>query len=72
MASEEIATIKLDQFLKYIGAVGTGGAAKVLIQSGAVQVNGQIETRRRRTLRSEDVVELEGESFTVELEGPPK
>ena len=48
-----------------IGVVGTGGQAKVLIQNGAVLVNGQVETRRRRKLRRADIVEFEGETFTV-------
>lgn len=67
MPSEESTTIKLDQFLKITGVVGTGGAAKVLIQGGAVQVNGQPETRRGRKLKPGDVVEVEGETFEVVL-----
>lgn len=61
--------IKLDQFLKMMGAVGTGGQAKVLIQSAAVRVNGTIETRRGRKLRQGDLVDLMGETFTVETVG---
>jgi ribosome-associated protein len=61
--------IKLDQFLKVVGLVGTGGQAKVLIQSGEIRVNGTIETRRGRKLRNGDVVEAFGEGFTVEIEG---
>jgi len=45
--------------------VGTGGQAKVLIQSGEVQVNGEVETRRRKQLALGDVVELLGETFEV-------
>ena len=70
MESEPSVTIRLDQFLKLIGAVGSGGQAKLLIQSGAVQVNGQVETRRGRKLKLADVVQLEGESYKVELDGP--
>lgn len=65
---ESTPTIKLDQFLKLVNAVETGGQAKVLIQGGEVKVNGAVETRRRRTLVAGDVVELAGESFTVELD----
>lgn len=61
-------TIKLDQFLKLVNAVETGGQAKVLIQGGEVKVNGAVETRRRRTLIAGDVVELAGESFMVKLD----
>ncbi len=55
----------LDQFLKINGAVGTGGQAKLLIQSGAVIVNGQVETRRRRQLAVGDVVVAEGQTLRV-------
>lgn len=57
--------IRLDQFLKIATNAGSGGMAKVLIQDGAVLVNGQPETRRRRQLQAGDRVELEGELFVV-------
>lgn len=59
-------TIRLDDFLKYCGVVGTGGQAKVLIQAGEVLLNGQVETRRRKQLVAGDVVELLGERFEVQ------
>jgi ribosome-associated protein len=61
--------IKLDQFLKVVGLVTTGGQAKVIIQAGNIRVNGTIETRRGCKLRNGDVVEAFGEGFTVELAG---
>ncbi len=66
MTSEDVSTIKLDQFLKLTGAVGTGGQAKAVIQGGEVRVNGEVEVRRGRKLSAGDVVEFEGESFEVE------
>ena len=59
-------TIRLDHFLQACG-VETGGQAKQLIQKGYVQVNGLVETRRRKKLRAGDEVEWEGEAFMVEL-----
>ncbi|MBD2092293.1 RNA-binding S4 domain-containing protein [Microcoleus sp. FACHB-1515] len=59
--------IKLDQFLKFVGAVQTGGEAKLLIQDGQVQVNGSIETRRGRKLVQGDRVFTMGESYHVDL-----
>ena len=53
-------TIDLDQFLKVAAAVGSGGEVKYLCAGGQIRVNGEIETRRRRTLKIGDVVELEG------------
>ena len=60
-------TIKLDQYLKHVGAAGTGGQAKVLVQSGEVLVNGEPETRRGRQLREGDTVQLKGQDpvYTV-------
>ena len=68
MSSDEAVSIRLDHFLKIAGAVETGGEAKLSIQGGQVEVNGQEETRRRRKLQPGDVVEIHGESFTVELD----
>ena len=70
MTPRDAATIPLDKFLKLVAAVGTGGAAKVLIQAGEVRVNGEVETRRGRKLTEGDVVEVGGETHTVELDGP--
>ena len=49
-------TMKLDQFLKWKNLVSTGGEAKILIKSGSVKVNGEIETRRGRKLNRGDKV----------------
>lgn len=57
--------IKLDQFLKLADLVGGGGEAKMLVQSGEVKVNGEVETRRGRKLRVGDVAEYGGESARV-------
>ncbi len=65
MPSADPSTITLDQFLKFVGIVGTGGQAKALIQAGEVRVNGQIETRRGRKLKPGDVIQFEGKSFEV-------
>ena len=58
-------TIDLDQFLKLAGIADSGGHAKHLIQSEAVQVNGKIDTRRRATLKVGDVVIVEGQQFRI-------
>ena len=44
--------------MKWAQVVGSGGQAKVLIQSGRVRVNGQVELRRGRTLVPGDRVEV--------------
>jgi len=62
--------VRLDQFLKWQGVVGTGGEAKLRIQQGEVQVNGVVEERRGRQLQPGDLVEFQGLSLPVQLAGP--
>jgi ribosome-associated protein len=50
--------IRLGQFLKFADLIETGGEAKVLIASGDVRVNGEVDTRRGRQLRRGDVVRV--------------
>jgi ribosome-associated protein len=57
--------MKLDQFLKWQGLVGTGGEAKQRIQAGDIKVNGVVETRRGRQLATGDAVELDGRELLV-------
>jgi ribosome-associated protein len=48
--------IPLDALLKVTGLAGSGGAAKALVASGAVQVDGQRELRKTCKLRAGQVV----------------
>jgi ribosome-associated protein len=57
--------LSLGQALKAANLVGSGGEAKVLIQSGEVAVNGEVETRRGRRLKRGDVVEVGNERLEV-------
>ena len=57
--------IKLDSFLKYTGAVGTGGEAKMRIAAGEVKVNGEPCLMRGKKLRPGDEVFLDGQSYRV-------
>jgi ribosome-associated protein len=60
-------TIKLNQFLKLMGIVPTGGQAKLIIQGGGVLVNGTLETRRGKRLVPGDMVTVEGQTIEVNL-----
>ena len=53
-------SIRLGQFLKLANLVDSGSDAKPLLMNGAVQVNGEVETRRGRQLRVGDVVVVGG------------
>ncbi len=59
-------SIHLDQFLKTCG-VATGGQAKLMIQSGEILVNDEIETRRRRQLRLGDEVTWDDVVYVVAM-----
>ena len=58
--------IKLQDLLKFAGAVETGGEAKLLIQNGEVKVNGEVCTMRGKKLCPGDRAELDGQTFVVE------
>jgi len=58
--------ITLDKMLKFAGIAQTGGHAKILIQSGDVIVNGEVESRRGKKLRVGDIIEVEEEKIIIE------
>ena len=61
-------TIQLDQFMKVAGLVSTGGQAKVVIQSGQVLLNGVVETRRKKKLKSGDKITFGGQTLVVDFD----
>jgi ribosome-associated protein len=59
-------TIQLDQFLKWAGALQSGGEIKILLEEQRIKRNGVIETAKRRKLVPGDVIEIEGAgTYTV-------
>lgn len=61
--------IRLDAALKFSGAIGTGGQAKMVIQDGLVFVNNEICTMRGKKLRQGDIVKFENFVFVIKNEG---
>lgn len=61
--------IKLDSALKFSGAIGTGGQAKMVIQDGLVLVNDEVCTLRGKKLHHGDIVEFENFKFIIKNEG---
>jgi ribosome-associated protein len=57
--------IELDNLLKTLELVANGAEAKQKIQLGEVKVNGQIENRIRRKLRSGDFVEFQEQRINI-------
>jgi len=58
--------IALFQLLKATHLCGTGGEAKIMIAEGLVTVDGEVETRLRKKIRSGEVVEYNGEQIIVQ------
>jgi len=58
--------VELFKLLKLQGLANSGAEAKQLIDEGVVKVNGQIETQRRKKLRSGDTVEFGGMIMEIE------
>jgi ribosome-associated protein len=57
--------IELDNLLKVMGLCDSGGSAKTAIAEGRVTVDGHVELRRRRKLRTGQVVEFDGPTVVV-------
>lgn len=57
--------IKLQDAMKYANAVYSGGEAKVLIQDGQVEVNGEVCTMRGKKLRPGDTFAFAGQTYAV-------
>jgi ribosome-associated protein len=60
--------IRLGQFLKLAGLADTGADARVLLDLGEVEVNGEAESRRGRQLRPGDVISVGEEQVRVSLQ----
>ena len=59
---------ELFKILKFEGLVGSGGEAKALIGTGGVQVNGDVELRKRRKMTVGDVLSIYGKNYEIVLE----
>ena len=49
--------VELNQLLKLVGLVDSGGAGKALVASGAVRVDGAVELRKTCKIRAGQVVQ---------------
>lgn len=57
--------IALNDLLKVLHLVGTGGEANIRITSGEVRVNEIVEMQKRKKLRAGDVVVFQGKSISI-------
>lgn len=60
--------IKLEQFLKFAGAVSTGGEAKNIIFDGLVKINDEVCLMRGKKLFGNETVSVNDEVFLVIME----
>lgn len=57
--------IELNTLLKAFQWVSSGGEGKMAIKEGNVVVNGEVETRVRKKMRSGDTVHFNGEEGSI-------
>ncbi len=57
--------ITLDNLLKHLGLVETGGEAHIRVVDGEVTVNGSTEYQKRKKIRLGDVVKYNGHVVKV-------
>ncbi len=57
--------IRLDRFLKWSNISATGGQSKILIMTGEIKVNGEVEKRRGRLLREGDIIQFKETEYFV-------
>ena len=57
--------IKLGQALKAADLVSSDVEAKIVVQDGQVEVNGEVDTRRGRKLVPGDVITFDGKSVKI-------
>ena len=57
--------IKLQDAMKFANLVYSGGEAKVLIQEGQVQVNGEVCTMRGKKLYPGDTFSFDGTVYAI-------
>jgi ribosome-associated protein len=57
--------VELNQLLKLVGLVDSGGAGKALVASGAVRVDGAVELRKTCKIHAGQVVTLDGLEIRV-------
>ncbi len=57
--------IELNQLLKLMQLVQSGGHAKIVIEDGLVKVNGEVEFRKRKKMRDGEIAEMDGQKIVV-------
>ncbi|HDZ08907.1 RNA-binding S4 domain-containing protein [Pseudohongiella sp.] len=64
-----IVPVELYKILKFEGLVGSGAEAKSVVADGLVRVNGVVETRKRKKIVADDVIEFAGQRMRIVFAG---
>ena len=59
--------MELFKILKFENMAASGGEAKSVIAEGLVQVNGAVETRKRKQIVADDIIEFAGEKIKIKV-----
>ena len=57
--------IKLDQLVKFAGLAETGAKAKILIDLGEFNVNGDYCTKRGKKIKPGDIIEFKNKKYKI-------
>ncbi|MGN0680210.1 MAG: RNA-binding S4 domain-containing protein [Oscillospiraceae bacterium] len=57
--------IKLDQLVKFAGFSETGAKAKILIDLGELNVNGELCIKRGKKIKPGDIIEFKNKKYKV-------
>lgn len=57
--------VELYKVLKFEGLASSGAEAKAMIAGGQVLLNGVVETRKRKQIVGNDIIELQGEKLRM-------
>lgn len=61
--------VELYKILKFEGLRSSGAEAKKAVADGFVKLNGELETQKRKKIVAGDIIEVDGKSYQVQLEG---
>lgn len=62
--------IKLDQLVKFAGFAETGAKAKILIDLGELNVNGEYCTKRGKKIKPGDIIEYKNVKYKIVYNAP--
>lgn len=60
--------VELNQLLKLVGICDSGGAGKMLVASGEVTVDGEVELRKTCKIRAGQTIGLQGVQIRVQAQ----